>query len=139
MKRLAPALAGIALLGAAAPTPREMAPGEGVLCNAVFIYAARQEGAHCFADDDPEFQAKLREWTRRYDEYLIRNMPNGADDLELFKQDEGVSAQPNPGICEFAGERSIYETYRDANREQLSKFIDEALARDGPPTFGDCV
>ena len=139
MRKLVLALSAFALLSAAPPAKRVTPPGEGVLCNAVLLYFARNQGEACFPEDDPAFQAQLSSWTDRFDEYLVRNLPGGAVQLEEFKKDQGVGSPPDKRICELGDDYRFYENYRDAPRETVMQSIDELLALDGPPTFGDCL
>jgi hypothetical protein len=139
VKRFFLALSATALLGAAPPAKRIAPPGEGVLCTAVLLHFARNQGEACFPEDDPAFQSQLRSWTDRFDDYLVRNLPGGAAQLDQLKKDQGVGSPPDKRICEFGDDYRIYENYRDANRENVMQSIDELLSRDGLPTFGDCL
>jgi hypothetical protein len=139
VRRFFLALSATALLGVAPPAKRIVPPGEGVLCSAVLLHFARNQGEACFPEDDLAFQSQLQSWTDRFDDYLVRNLPGGDAQLEQFKADQGVASPPDKRICELGEDYRFYEYYRDANREKVMQSIDELLARDGPPTFGDCL
>lgn len=138
MSRLAVPLAALALLGAS-PIEREIQPGEGVLCIGTFLYAAQLQGETCAAGQDPEYQKRLLDYRERLDAYLVRNFPNGQEDLARFKKDQGVSAPADKRICELTDVDDIYGHIRKFDAAKLDADLIKMLKRDGPPTFGDCT
>ena len=138
ISRLALPFAAFALLGAS-PIDRETKPGEGVLCIGTFIYAAQIQGETCAVGEDPEYQKRLLDYRERLDDYLIRNLPNGKEDLDRFKEGQGVSAPADKRICELSDDDDIYAHIRKVDAAKLDADLTKMLKRDAPPTFGDCV
>jgi hypothetical protein len=122
-------------LASAAP---QREPGEGVLCIGTFIYFAEKTGAQCRAGQDPEFQARIAAYARRFDDYIIRNMGGDASALTRFKAGQNLNRKDDNYIC--SGDvANGYDHMKATKPEDLAKAVDEVLARDGPPSFGDCV
>lgn len=132
------AVAALALLGAA-PIERERKPGEGVLCMGGFIYFAQLQGRLCHAGKDPAYQKRLDGYVERLDAYLIRNFENGETTLKYFKDDQGLTIHSRPEICNFGDNDNFYAHMREIPPEKLDASINELLASDGKPSFGDCV
>ena len=139
MKPLLLSIACFALLGAALPSHNAEPPGRGVLCGAVFVYAAQVQGGLCYPDNDPAFQTQLASWAQRFDDYLIRNLPDGELSLQSFKEDQGVAPTEDRRICPRDNDSKIYEQMRDGDRDRWELHMNKVLAHDGPPSFGDCI
>ena len=113
-------------------------PGEGVLCLGTFIYFVERTGAQCRAGQDAEFQAQIAAYARRFDDYIIRNTGGDRTALASFKAEQNLDSNDQKYIC--SGDvATSYDSFKAGKREELAKGVDELLARDGPPTFGDCV
>jgi hypothetical protein len=124
-----------ALISAAPPTEE---PGRGVLCLGTMIYFVEKTGNQCRAGKDPEFQARVASYARRFDDYIIRNMGGDPTLLAKFKESQNLSSEDQDYICK--GDASqIYDGFKAGNVDELDDYVDELLARDGPPSFGDCV
>lgn len=121
-----------------AQADRTPPPGEGVLCLGGFIYMADLLARECFAGDDPEFAARLAGYAARYDDYIVRNNPDGEAGLAYFKEDEGLTSATRPEVC-TSEYTYFYSNFRDTDRAQMEQAIEEQLSRDGPPSYGDCV
>lgn len=128
-------LVGAALVSA---TPPEPPAGNGVLCLGGFIYFAEKSGAMCRAGQDPEYQQHLARLSDRFDDYIIRNTGGDPTVLAKFKTSQNLDSNDRAYICEgdVAG---IYDSFKTASAAELDKAVDQLLARDGPPSFGDCV
>jgi hypothetical protein len=125
---------GFALVSAAPPPE----PGEGVLCFGTFIYFVEKTGAQCRAGQDAEFQARIAAYARRFDDYIIRNTGGDPATLARFKDGQNLNSDDRNYVC--GGDvASSYDHFKAAKPEELAKAVDELLARDGPPSFGDCV
>ncbi|MFN3387404.1 MAG: hypothetical protein ACK40O_00605 [Allosphingosinicella sp.] len=122
-------------LASAAP---QREPGEGVLCLGTFIYFAEKTGAQCRAGQDPEFQARIAAFARRFDDYIIRNTGGDPSTLARFKAEQNLNSKDHDHICggDVAG---VYDHMKFQKPEDLAKAVDDVLARDGSPSFGDCV
>ena len=113
-------------------------PGEGVLCLGTFIYFVEKTGAVCRPGQDPDFQSRIAGFARRFDEYIIRNSGGDAKVLAEFKQSQGLDSMDEAYICE--GDVTFsYDHFKTSDQTKLAETIDDLLAIDGPPTFGDCV
>ncbi len=113
-------------------------PGRGVLCLGTFIYFAEKTGKQCRAGSDPEFQARIANYARRFDDYIIRNTGGDPVVLEKFKDGQNLNNDDHSYICEGDAART-YENFKALEAEKLDGIVDELLLRDGPPSFGDCV
>ena len=128
------AFSGLALVSAAPPKE----PGEGVLCLGTFIYFVEKTGAQCRAGQDAEFQARIASYSRRFDDYIVRNTGGDPKALARFKDGQNLNSKDQNYIC--SGDvASSYDHLKAAKPDDLAKGVDELLARDGPPSFGDCV
>jgi hypothetical protein len=125
-----------AVLISAVPPPEK--PGEGVLCLGTFIYFVEKTGKQCRAGEDPEFQARIASYSRRFDDYVIRNMGGDPALLAKFKETQNLTSADQDYICKGDISQS-YDHFKVANVDELDGAVDELLARDGPPSFGDCV
>ena len=122
-------------LASAAPQQK---PGEGVLCLGTFIYFAEKTGAQCRVGQDPEFQARIAGYARRFDDYIIRNTGGDPSTLVRFKAGQNLDSKDDKYIC--GGDvADIYDHMKAQKPVDLDKAVDEVLARDGSPSFGDCV
>lgn len=122
-------------LGSAAP---QQEPGQGVLCLGTFIYFVEKAGAQCRAGQDAEFQARIAAYARRFDDYIIRNTGGDPATLARFKDGQNLNSEDHNYICGGDVARG-YDHFKAAKPEELAKAVDELLARDGLPSFGDCV
>jgi hypothetical protein len=120
----------------AAPPPE--APGQGVLCLGTFVYFVEKTGRQCRAGQDPEFQAKIASYARRFDEYIIRNTGGDPATLAKFKESQNLSSEDQDYICKGDVAQS-YDHFKAQGIDKLDSAVSELLARDGPPSFGDCV
>ena len=136
--RAALLLAAPLLVSAVPPQERVTPPGEGVLCMGGFIYMADLLARECYAGQDPEFQARLAGYAARYDDYIIRNNPDGEAGLAFFKDDEGLTSATRPEVCS-SEYTYFYDNFRETDPVEMERFIDEQLGRDGPPSYGDCI
>lgn len=136
--RLGLAVLALALIGADVPE-RERPPGVGVLCLGAMLYYTDIEARSCHAGKDPAFQERLTRYVSRFDAYLARNLPAGEADLKRFKQDQGLTPEARPEICNVEEMDSFYDGFRDTDQAKLDALVDQLLMRDGPPTFGDCL
>jgi hypothetical protein len=129
------ALSGLVLASAAPP---QEPPGAGVLCLGTFIYFVERTGAQCRAGEDPEFQARIASYARKFDEYVVRNTGGDPAILARFKEGQNLNSDDPDYIC--GGDvAASYDRFKAVKVEELDKAVDELLARDGPPSFGDCV
>jgi hypothetical protein len=113
-------------------------PGSGVLCLGTFIYFVEKTGSQCRAGQDPEFQARIASYARRFDDYIIRNMGGDPAVLVKFKESQNLNSNDPEYICEGDVAES-YDHFKAGNAQELDKAVEELLTRDGPPEFGDCV
>jgi hypothetical protein len=113
-------------------------PGEGVLCLGAFIYFAEKTGAQCRAGQDPTFQARIAAYARRFDDYIIRNTGGDPSTLARFKAGQNLNSTDDSYICGGDVARG-YDHMKAQKPEDLAKAVDEVLAREGSPSFGDCV
>lgn len=125
-----------AVLISAAPPPE--APGRGVLCLGTFIYFVEKTGTQCRAGEDPEFQARIASYARRFDEYIIRNTGGDPSVIAELKESQNLTSQDRGYICE-GDVADAYDHFKARSVDELDAAVDELLARDGPPSFGDCV
>lgn len=130
-------LLAISLALISAETPPEP-PGRGVLCLGTFIYFAEKTGKQCRAEADPEFQDRIANYARRFDDYIIRNTGGDPAVLAKFKEDQNLNSDDHSYICE-GDVAQTYDNFKAIETEKLDGIVDELLARDGPPSFGDCV
>ena len=130
------ALSCAALISA---TPAPDVPGEGILCLSILIYFAEQTAVRCRAGEDPEYQERLADYARRIDGYIIRNTDGDPSTLARFKREQGLNGEPQPSYCNDDDAAANYDNFKAANANELDRAIDEGLARDGTPTFGDCL
>jgi len=134
--KLAFMVIGCSALISATPPPQE--PGSGVLCLGTFIYFVEKNGAQCRSGEDPEFQARIASYARRFDEYIIRNTGGDPAILARFKDGQNLNSVDESYICSGDVAES-YEHFKAGNMEEMDQAVDGLLARDGPPSFGDCV
>ncbi|WOF44942.1 hypothetical protein KNJ79_08715 [Sphingopyxis indica] len=130
------ALAASAAFVSAAPP--EQPPGRGVLCLGTFVYFAEKTGKMCRAGLDADFQARLAILSDKFDAYIIRNTSGTPDTLSKFKASQNLDSEDRSYICE-GDAAMMYDHFRAMPAADLDKAVDELLARDGPPSFGDCV
>jgi hypothetical protein len=129
------ALGSLANISAASPPAP---PGEGVLCLGTFVYFVEKTGTECRAGKDPEFQARIAGYARKFDAYIIRNTGGDPAVLESFKHGQNLDSTDKDYIC--GGDvAASYDHFKAANAKELDEAVDDLLARDGPPSFGDCV
>ena len=135
LKRSLLACTSLALMSAA---PMQDPPGQGVLCLATFVYFVEKNGKQCRSGKDAEFQARIAGYARRFDEYIIRNSGGDAAGLARFKDGQGLNSSDRNYIC--AGDvAESYDRFKAEKPQELDKAVDKLLARDGRPSFGDCV
>ena len=103
-----------------------------------FIYFVEKTGAQCRAGQDTEFQGRIAAYARRFDDYIIRNTGGDPTALARFKDSQNLNSKDQNYIC-GGDAASSYDHFKAAKPEALAKAVDELLARDGPPSFGDCV
>jgi hypothetical protein len=129
------ALGSLAAVPAASPPEP---PGEGVLCLGTFIYFVEKTGTECRTGNDPEFQTRITGYARKFDAYIIRNTGGDPAVLESFKRGQNLDSTDTDYIC--SGDvAASYDHFKAADPKELDQAINELLARDGPPSFGDCV
>lgn len=126
---------GFALVSA---MPMQDPPGQGVLCLGTFIYFVENSGTQCRAGEDAEFQARIAKHARRFDDYITRNSGGDAGVLKRFKDGQGLNGRDRKYVCD-GDVAEIYDNFKDQKPQELDKAVDELLARDGRPSFGDCV
>ena len=122
-------------MASAAPPPK---PGEGALCLGTFIYFVEQTSAQCRVGQDAEFQRRITAYARRFDDYIVRNSGGDRTALSRFKDSQNLNSKDPNYVC-GGDATSNYDHFKAARPEVLAKAVDELLARDGPPSFGDCV
>ncbi len=128
-------MCGIALVSA--DRPKEP-PGQGVLCLGTFVYFVEKTGAQCRSGQDPEFQARIASYARKFDDYIIRNTGGDPAVLAQFKEGQGLNSIDQTYIC--GGDvAASYDHFKAMNAEELDEAVEQLLASDGTPTFGDCV
>jgi hypothetical protein len=127
--------AGLALVSAA---PIQDPPGRGVLCLGTFIYFVEENGMQCRAGEDAEFQARIATYARRFDDYIIRNTGGDPAVLARFKDGQNLNSKDRDYICGGDVAKS-YDSFKAQKPEEIDKAVDELLARDGQPSFGDCL
>jgi len=127
-----------AVIISTAPPPSQKAPGEGVLCLGTFIYFVEKTGKQCRAGEDPEFQARIASYARRFDTYIIRNTGGDPAVLAKFKASQNLTSDDQSYICKGDVAKS-YDNFKAQSIDKLDSAVDELLAHDGPPSFGDCV
>ncbi|UIP05668.1 hypothetical protein LY632_08065 [Erythrobacter sp. SDW2] len=103
-----------------------------------FIYFAEEQGRLCHAGLDPDYQLRLKGYVERIDAYIIRNTDGTGDWLTAFKDDENIQ-KGRPDLCDAGDDYDFYGAFREVEPAELDNDMDEMLARDGKPTFGDCV
>ena len=135
VKIIAGFFAGAALISA---TPPEESPERGVLCLGTFIYFAEKNGKICRAGQDNEFQERLARLSSKFDAYIIRNTDGNPDTLSKFKASQNLDSEDRSYICEGDVAKS-YENFKAIPAADLDESVDKLLARDGRPSFGDCV
>lgn len=135
VKTIAALVASAALVSA---TPPEQPPGRGVLCLGTFVYFAEKTGNMCRAGQDVDFQARLAILSDKFDAYIIRNTGGNPDTLSKFKASQNLDSEDRSYICEGDAAKT-YDHFKMMPAAELDKAIDELLALDGPPSFGDCV
>lgn len=123
-----------ALLAAA----QEQPPGRGVLCLGTFVYFAERVGTTCRAGQDAAFQKRVADHARRFDEYIVRNTGGDPAKLAQFKKSQNVDSAGSKFLCQ-GDVAASYDKMKRQDPASLDKAVDDLLARDGPPTFGDCV
>jgi hypothetical protein len=134
--KLALLIAYSAAIISAAPPPEP--PGNGVLCLGTFIYFVEKTGQQCRAGEDPEFQTRISGYTRRFDDYIIRNSGGDPAVLTKFKENQNLNSEDRAYICEADAAYS-YDHFKSVSVDELNGAVDRLLASDGPPSFGDCV
>lgn len=141
MKRIAAALLSLSLLGATQPAEDGFKSGVGVLCMGTFVYIADLQGKACYPGQDSEYQTWLDSNAQKFDAYLIRNFPDGETTLNKFKESQGAFSADNKRLCDLedAPDSDIYMHIRDLDHDEIGNTIDAMLAKDGKPTWGDCV
>jgi len=125
-----------AALISAAPPPG--VAGSGVLCVGTLIYFVEKTGKLCRTGEDPEFQARIASYARRFDDYIIRNTGGDPAVLAKFKESQNLTSENQDYICKGDVAES-YDSFKAQGVDKLDGAVDELLARDGPPSFGDCV
>ena len=127
------------LLSASPPQADAGPPGRGVLCLGTILYWAKEIGERCYPGDDPAYQARLQTYAERFDSYIVRNVDGGAEALAQFKASQGLGQGTEKQVCEAAEDYDFYSHMRHVNDDEMKAGIDALLARDGPPSFGDCL
>ena len=125
-------------IGLISAAPPNEVPGRGVLCLGTFIYFVEKVGNQCRAGQDPEFQARIASYTQRFDDYIVRNSGGDPAVLEKFKEGQNLNSEDQRYFCEGDVAES-YDRFKSAEASELDRAVDELLAEDGPPSFGDCV
>ena len=120
----------------AAPPPE--VPGDGVLCLGTFVYFVEKTGKQCRAGQDPEFQARIASYARRFDDYIIRNTGGDPAFLAKFKKSQNLDSEDKSYICEGDVAKS-YDNFKAQDAYKLNEAVDKLLEHDGLPSFGDCV
>jgi hypothetical protein len=128
-------LGGFSLVSAG-PPPEPA--GQGVLCLGTFIYFVEKTGAQCRAGEDTDFQARITSYARRFDDHIVRNTGGDPMVLERFKDGQNLNSDDPDYLCSGDVAES-YEHFKAMRAEDLDRGVDDLLARDGPPSFGDCV
>ncbi|NVD44832.1 hypothetical protein [Qipengyuania atrilutea] len=128
-------LSSIKLISAA---PTNEVPGRGVLCLGTFIYFVEKTEQQCRAGEDPEFQARIASYSKRFDDYIVRNTGGDPAVLEKFKEGQNLNSEDRRYICEGDAAES-YDGFKSADAGELDRAVDALLAKNGPPSFGDCV
>lgn len=125
-------------IGLISAAPPNEVPGKGVLCLGTFIYFVEKTGSECRVGQDAEFQARIATFSKRFDDYIIRNTGGDPAVLERFKEGQNLNSEDHRYICEGDAAES-YDVFKSADAGELTRAVDELLADDGPPSFGDCV
>ncbi|MXP29612.1 hypothetical protein GRI58_12375 [Porphyrobacter algicida] len=128
----------VSCIGLISAAPPNEVPGRGVLCLGTFIYFVEKVGNQCRAGQDPEFQARIASYSQRFDDYIVRNTGGDPAVLEKFKEGQNLNSEDHRYICEGDVAES-YDGFKSADAGELDRAVDELLADDGPPSFGDCV
>ena len=123
----------------AAEVPNQLPPGQGVLCLGTMLYITDDYGQRCVKGRDSEFQARMTSIVHRFDSYILRNSNNNKELLGNFKESQGVGLGEPAEFCVDEDVVMLYESFRKLDAVELDADIDELLARDGPPSFGDCL
>ncbi|MEC8035610.1 MAG: hypothetical protein VX205_11525 [Pseudomonadota bacterium] len=126
---------GVALVSAAPPP---QVAGSGVLCLGTFVYFVEKAGKLCHVGEDPEFQARIASYARRFDDYITRNTGGDPAVLAKFKEGQNLNSEDKNYICKGDVAKS-YDNFKSQDVNKLDDAVDLLLARDGPPSFGDCV
>ena len=133
-----PAFTALSGLVLASAVHAEEPPGAGVLCLGTFIYFVEKTGSQCRPGQDPEFQARIATLARRFDDYIVRNMGGDPALLARFKEGQNLNSNDRAYICDGDVAQS-YDHFESEAPGELERAVDRLLARDGPPSFGDCV
>jgi hypothetical protein len=129
-------MAGNSLAGAPAPL-RESAPGEGVICALAITIAVAEIGRRCFPGQDAAVQAELARTEARIEDYVLRNAPANRAALDRFRRDQLGSGVGTP-FCE-GDAAGMYRAIAGEGVARIRAGADRLLARQGRPTWGDCL
>ena len=132
------AILTVSCVGLISAAPANEVPGRGVLCLGTFIYFVEMTGKRCRAGQDAEFQVRIAGYSKRFDEYIVRNTGGNPAVLEKFKEGQNLDSEDRRYICEGDAAES-YDRFKSADAGELDRAVDALLAKDGPPSFGDCV
>jgi hypothetical protein len=133
-----PVLLGCGAIALLSSAPPQEPAGRGVLCLGTFIFVVEKVGVECRVGQDREFQARVANYARRFDDYIIRNTGGDPAVLAKFKDGQNLNSKDRDYIC--GGDAAeAYDHFKAGKSQELQKAVDKLLARDGPPSFGDCV
>ena len=120
--------------------PETPPPGEGVIC-AWAIYSAMAEvGSRCHPGEDVEVQKELTRAVASIDAYVIANSTPAPtpEQIEGFKRSQGSVGDTKAQLCRGDMDE-LYGAIAAQGAPEIRRFIDELVARPGPPTWGDCI
>jgi hypothetical protein len=124
--------------GSSENQPREAPAGEGVLCLFALTQAAAEVGRQCHAGDNPAVQAELDDAVVRFEAYLLSNSNATPADVARFEREQGFAGAGQDRLCHGDPLR-LYENFAAQGPQALRRQVDTLLARQGPPTWGDCL
>ena len=116
-------------------TPQK--PGEGILCRWTFTFIAQEVGKRCPGKQDAAFQAVIDESVALIDDYVMANGHIDRPGVTKFKRQQGTGRSID-ALC--TGDMpQVFDNMRAMGRATLLAETRKAIARAGPPTWGDCV